>query len=144
MRIYCLEIKRVLKSRRVIILLTIALLMSMVMAWLPVIFEDINQYDDNGNKVAELNGLSAINYKKSLRQTNNGEVTPEKIKEALIIYQNTVSQYGENSLYKGPLYEKGLSRGIAFRKTAGGVFKSKDWSGSKSNGDRPGKNRQLL
>jgi hypothetical protein len=101
MRIYCLEIKRVLKSRRVIILLAIALLMSMVMAWLPVIFEDINQYDDSGNKVAELNGLSAITYKKSLRQTNNGEVTPEKIKEALIIYQNTVSQYGENSLYSG-------------------------------------------
>lgn len=101
MRIYCLEIKRVLKSRRVIIILVVALLLSVVMAWLPVIFEDINQYDQNGNKVAELNGLSAISYKKTLRHTNNGEVTPEKLKEALIIYQNTVSQYGENSLYSG-------------------------------------------
>lgn len=101
MRIYCLEIKRVLKSRRVIILLVIALLMSVVMAWLPVIYEDINQYDENGNKVAELNGLAAIAYKKSLRLGNNGEVTPEKLKEALIIYQGTVSQYGENSLYSG-------------------------------------------
>lgn len=101
MRIYRLELKRVLKSRRSIILLLIALFMSAVMAWLPVTFEDINQYGENGNKVAELNGLEAITYKKSLRSVNNGEVTPEKLKEALNIYQSAVSKYGEDSIYKG-------------------------------------------
>ncbi len=101
MRIYRLELKRVLTSRRSIILLLIALFMSAVMAWLPVTFEDINQYGENGNKVAELNGLKAITYKKSLRSVNNGEVTPEKLKKALNTYQNAVSKYGEDSIYSG-------------------------------------------
>lgn len=101
LRLYRLELKRVLKSRRSIILLLIALFMSAVMAWLPVTFEDINQYSENGNKVAELNGLEAITYKKSLRSVNNGEVTPEKLKKALNTYQNAVSKYGEDSIYSG-------------------------------------------
>lgn len=101
MRIYLLEVKRVLKSRRSIILLLIALVMSVIMAWLPVMYEDINQFDQNGNKVAELNGLDAITYKKSLRSANNGEVTPEKLKKALTIYQSAVQPYGEDSIYSG-------------------------------------------
>lgn len=101
MRIYCLEVKRVLKSRRSIILLFITLVMSVVMAWLPVMYEGINQYDESGNKVAELNGLDAIAYKKSLRSVNNGVVTPEKLKEALNIYQSAVLPYGEDSIYSG-------------------------------------------
>lgn len=101
MRIYLLEVKRVLKSRRSIILLLIALAMSAIMAWLPVMYEDINQFDQNGNKVAELNGLDAITYKKSLRSANNGEVTPEKLKKALTIYQSAVQPYGEDSIYSG-------------------------------------------
>ena len=101
MRIYLLEVKRVLKSRRTIVLMLIALIMSAVRAWLPVMYEDINQYDESGNKVAELNGLDAIAYKKSLRSANGGEVTPEKLKEALTIYQNAVQPYGEDSIYSG-------------------------------------------
>ncbi len=101
MRIYWLEVKRVLKSRRTIVLLLMALIMSAVMAWLPVMYEDINQYDQKGNKVAELNGLDAIAYKKSLRSANNGEVTIQKLKEALIIYQDAVQPYGEDSIYSG-------------------------------------------
>lgn len=101
MRIYLLEIKRVLKSRRTIVLLLIALVMAAVMAWLPVMYEDINQYDEHGNKTAELNGLDAIAYKKLLISANNGEVTPEKLKKALTIYQSAVKPYGENSIYSG-------------------------------------------
>lgn len=101
MRIYYLEIKRVLKSRRVIILLLISLLMSMVMAGLPVMYESVNQYDVNGHKVAKLSGLDAIAYKKSLRSDNNGEVLPGKLKEALCSYQSTVLPYGEELLYSG-------------------------------------------
>lgn len=101
MRMYRVEIKRVLKSHRSIVLLLLAMVMSVVMAWLPVTFEDINQYDENGNKVAALNGLDAIRYKKSLRLAANGEVTPEKLKEALIVYQDTVQPYGEESIYSG-------------------------------------------
>jgi hypothetical protein len=75
--------------------------MSVVMAWIPVMYEDINQYDENGNKVAELNGLDAIAYKKSLCSINDGEVTPDKLKRALNIYQSAVSPYGEESFYSG-------------------------------------------
>lgn len=101
MRIYRLEMKRVLKSGPTILLLLIALVISVVMAWLPVLFEDIDQYDESGNKVAELNGLDAIAYKKSLRSVHNGAVTPEKLKEALSIYQSSVLPYGEESLESG-------------------------------------------
>ncbi|MEM5818928.1 MAG: ABC transporter permease, partial [Desulfitobacterium hafniense] len=101
MGMYGLEVKRVLKSRRAMVLLLIALVMSGVMAWLPVMFEDINQYDPKGHKIAELNGLEAIAYKKSLRLAYSGEVTPEKLKEALTIYQDGVRPYGEDSLYSG-------------------------------------------
>lgn len=101
MRMFLLEIKRVVQSRRVIFLMFIALAMSVLMAWLPVMYEDINQYGENGEKVRELNGLSAIAYKKSLRSAYNGEVLPEKLNRALMVYQNAVSPYGENSLYSG-------------------------------------------
>ena len=100
LRIYCLEVKRVLKSRRVIILLLIVLAMSVLMAWLPVMYESINQPDENGKLVA-LDGREAIAYKKTLRSIHNGEVTPEKLKNALNLYQNAVSPYGEESIYSG-------------------------------------------
>ena len=100
LRIYCLEVKRVLKSHRVIILLLIALAMSVLMAWLPVMYESINQPDENGKLVA-LDGREAIAYKKTLRSIHNGEVTPEKLKNALNRYQNAVSPYGEESIYSG-------------------------------------------
>jgi len=100
LRIYCLEVKRVLKSHRVIILLLIALAMSVLMAWLQVMYESINQPDENGKLVA-LDGREAIAYKKTLRSIHNGEVTPEKLKNALNLYQNAVSPYGEESIYSG-------------------------------------------
>lgn len=36
MRLFCLEVKRVLKSRRTLILIAVALVMSVVMAYLPI------------------------------------------------------------------------------------------------------------
>lgn len=92
MRMYRLEIKRVLKSRRAALLLLIALVMSAVMAYLPVTFEAINYQEENGKKIM-LSGRDAIAYKKSIRSVNNGDVTPEKIRSALEAYQNVVSQY---------------------------------------------------
>ena len=42
MRLFRLEIKRILKSRRTLIILAIALLLSVAMAYLPISFEGIN------------------------------------------------------------------------------------------------------
>lgn len=80
MRIFYLEIKRVLHSRRILILLLLALVLSALMAFLPITYEGINYLDDNG-KVVELSGLDAIKYKKTIYANNSeissGVVTPK-------------------------------------------------------------------
>ena len=67
MRLFRLEIKRIMKSRRTLILLAVLLLLSVVMAWLPVSFESINRLDEHGN-IVELDGLEAIRFKKEYRE----------------------------------------------------------------------------
>lgn len=59
MRLFRLELKRILKSRRTLILLAIALLLSVAMAYLPISFEGINRPNEDGT-VTELDGLAAI------------------------------------------------------------------------------------
>nr|WP_085051555.1 hypothetical protein [Clostridioides difficile] len=90
MRIFYLEIKRVLHSRRTLILLLLALVLSALMAFLPITYEGINYLDDNG-KVVELSGLDAIKYKKTIYANNSeissGVVTPKKLKHALNIWK---------------------------------------------------------
>lgn len=48
MRLFRLELKRILKSRRTVILLVIALLLSVAMAYLPISFEGINRPNEDG------------------------------------------------------------------------------------------------
>lgn len=48
MRLFRLEVKRIMKSHRTLVLLTIAILMSVVMAYLPISFESINRLGENG------------------------------------------------------------------------------------------------
>lgn len=93
MRLFGLEVKRILKSRRTLILLSIAMLLSALMAYLPISFEGVNRPNEDGT-VTELDGLAAIEYKRDLYAITQGEVTPEKVKEALITYQNCVKEYG--------------------------------------------------
>ena len=93
MRLFRLEIKRVLKSRRTLILLAIALVLSAAMAYLPISFEGINRPNEDGT-VTELDGLAAIEYKRGLYETSSGEVTPERVKTALETYQRCVHEYG--------------------------------------------------
>lgn len=93
MRLFRLEVKRVLKSRRTMILLAVALVMSAVMAYLPVSFESINRPNPDGSST-ELDGIAAIEFKRELYSAVNGEVTPEKVSEALKTYQHLVNEYG--------------------------------------------------
>ena len=93
MRLFCLEVKRVLKSRRTLILIAVALVMSVVMAYLPIAFESINRPNPDGTKT-ELDGMEAIEFKRDLYSAINGEVTPEKVSEALRIYQSLINEYG--------------------------------------------------
>ena len=110
MRLFCLEVKRIMKSRRTIILLTAALLLAVIMAYLPISFESINRPGDNGS-VVELNGMEAIQFKREYRQDTYGDVTPQKIADALRIYHGTVEDmpldvYTENVMAIRPLLDR--------------------------------------
>lgn len=93
MRLFRLEVKRIMKSRRTLILLAVALFMSVVMAYLPISFESINRPGENG-KVIELDGLSAIQFKKDYYMEVAGDITPQRLAEALRTYQAYVREYG--------------------------------------------------
>lgn len=90
------------------ILLVIALLLSVAMAYLPISFEGINRPNEDGT-VTELNGLAAIKYKQDLYKTSAGEVTPDRIKSALETYQSCVREYG-------PVEEEGFPLAVYIEK----------------------------
>ena len=76
MRLFRLELKRIMKSRRTLALLAVALFMSVVMAYLPVSFESINRPGENG-EVIELDGLPAIRFKRDYYEKTAGDITPQ-------------------------------------------------------------------
>lgn len=130
MRLFRLEVKRIMKSRRTLILFTVALLMSIVMAYLPISFESINQPGENG-EVIELDGIPAIQFKKDYYEKTAGEITPQKLAEALRTYQSYVKEYGtlddvpldiyiENIMAIRPML-KGLTEAFADSKTGMGA-----------------------
>ena len=73
MRIYYLELKRVLKSKFTLILLALALLFSVLLAWLPVTYCYSNYTDEAGNEV-NLTGLVSIAYEKE-RQAGHRDLS---------------------------------------------------------------------
>ena len=130
MRLFRLEVKRIMKSRRTLALLAVALLMSVVMAYLPVSFESINRPGENG-EVIELDGLPAIRFKKDYYEKTAGDITPGKLAEALRTYQSYVQEYGtlgdvpldiyiENIMAIRPML-KGLTEAFADPKTGIGA-----------------------
>lgn len=126
MRLFRLEVKRIIKSRRTLALLAAALFMSVVMAYLPVSFESINRLGEDG-KIIELDGLSAIRFKRDYYEKTAGDITPGKLAEALRTYQSYVKEYGtlndvpldiyiENIMAIRPML-KGLTEAFADSKT---------------------------
>lgn len=130
MRLFRLEVKRIIKSRRTLVLLAAALLMSVVMAYLPISFESINRPGENG-EVIELDGLPAIKFKRDYYEKTAGNVTPQRLAEALRTYQSYVKEYGtlndvpldiyiENIMAIRPML-KGLTEAFADPKTGIGA-----------------------
>lgn len=93
MRLLRLEMKRIIKSKRTLILLAAALVLSVVMVWIPVIFVNANQPNADGS-ITELSGLQAIRFLRKYNLDFDGDVTQEKVAEALRTYQDFVNQYG--------------------------------------------------
>ena len=80
MNLYRLELKRVCKTRMTAILLVIALVLAVVMAYLPVTFIGWTELDASGNEVS-YTGLKAI--RKRQEQQVSGTITPDVMQEAL-------------------------------------------------------------
>jgi len=93
MRLFHLELKRILTSRRSLILIAAALLMSVVMACLPIGFESVDRPGANG-EVIELDGMAALRFKQAYYRRESGELTPQRLAEALRRYQACVAEYG--------------------------------------------------
>ena len=75
MRLFRLEVKRMLTSRRTLVLLAVAIFMSVVMAYVPIRFESINRLGEDGN-IIELDGLPAIRFKKDYYAQAADSITP--------------------------------------------------------------------
>ncbi len=101
MRLIKLELKRVLKTRMTILLLAAALVLSLLMAYIPITFSYVNYWDDNGNQVRLL-GMDAIAYYKTAQAGTAGVVTPQKVRQAVERYQDCLAKYGAESTYDLP------------------------------------------
>ena len=103
MRLLKVEMKRIIKSRLTIILLSAALLLTLLMAWLPITFpsNSFSYTDAQGNKV-EVNGLQGIAHKKEVQADIAGTVTPEKARRAVEDYQACLNKYGAETSYDLP------------------------------------------
>lgn len=101
MRFFTLEIKKILKTRVTWILLLTALVLSVLMAYLPVTFEGVSYQAENGERV-QLNGLAAIHYAKDAGASLSGDVTTEKIQTAVGEYQKALLEYGVEDSFELP------------------------------------------
>ena len=103
MRLLKVELKRILKTRLTLILLSAAILLTFLMAWLPITFpsSSFSYTDAQGNRV-EVNGLQGIAHKKKVQAAITGTVTPEKVRQALEDYQACLTKYGIESSYDLP------------------------------------------
>lgn len=101
MRFLGLEIKRVLTTRWTVILLSMAILCSVFMAYIPVTFETVVYTGDKGLEI-RLKGVKAVEYLQKIRTHIEGEVTPEKVETALRAFQECLARYGASDIYELP------------------------------------------
>ncbi len=92
-RLIYLELKRVVSTRTVWIMLAVILLLSAVMAYFPISYMKTKRVDDQGN-VIMLEGKAAIDYQKEKEKEINGEVTEEKIRSAIQVFRECYQEYG--------------------------------------------------
>lgn len=96
MALFKLELKRVLKTRSTRILLVLALMLSILLAYIPITFSYVTILDDQGTPQT-LKGLSSIRYIQKIQSPYAGPVTDEKLQSALSAYQACFAKYGVES-----------------------------------------------
>lgn len=96
MVLFRLELKRVLKTRSTRILLALALLFSVLLAYIPITFSYVTVLDGEGVPQT-LKGLSSIRFIQEIQSPYAGPVTDEKLQAALRAYQACFAKYGVES-----------------------------------------------
>ena len=89
MRLYQAELKRIIKLRSTLILLVIAVLISAFLAIEPITFMKIENEEGR-----DLKGKDAIRSMQEICSPSYGEITPDRLKEALKTYQELEKKYG--------------------------------------------------
>lgn len=97
MRLYLMELKRILKTRSVLIVILGAIVLTALLAYAPISFVRYTYQDEAGNEV-KVKGLEAIKLVKAEQAEYSGIITPEMIVRALAQYQECAGQY-ENGVY---------------------------------------------
>lgn len=101
MRLFGLELKRILKTRSTWILLILALLLSAVMAYIPTTFVYSTYWNESGKK-EEIKGIPAIRHRNEVQKGITGIVTPAMMREAVEVYQGCLNEYGVANEYELP------------------------------------------
>ena len=101
MRLYYLEMKRLIRTKSVWILMIAMVVLAAVMAYVPVTF--IGAYKTDGGNVQAVTGVQAVKIKKETRKDTDGEVTEEKIRQAIHVLNEMYQEYGSISLEDVPV-----------------------------------------
>ena len=100
MRLYKMELQRILKSSRAKAIIILAIALSVLFALLANEFNDANYLGDNG-EIIPLHGTTALRFMKDASAEGNGEVTVERLKDALHTYQSLYEEHGTDPLGGG-------------------------------------------
>ncbi len=97
MRLFMLELKRLLKNRRTLLIVGALLAFTVFMAVMPTTY--LMSHTADGDT---LTGLDALAYDKELQSGIAGTVTPEKVRDSLETYQSVFARYGADSTFDLP------------------------------------------
>ena len=100
MRLYYLEMKRLIRTKSVWILMIAMVVLAAVMAYVPVTF--IRAYKTDAGNVQAVTGVQAVKISKETRKDMEGEVTEEKIRQAIRVLNEMYQEYGSSFMEEGP------------------------------------------
>ena len=100
MRVYYLEMKRLIRTKSVWILMIAMVVLAAVMAYVPVTF--IRAYKTDAGNVQAVTGVQAVKISKETRKDMEGEVTEEKIRQAIRVLNEMYQEYGSSFMEEVP------------------------------------------
>lgn len=100
MRLYYLEMKRLIRTKNVWILMIAMVVLAAVMAYVPVTF--IRAYKTDAGNVQAVTGVQAVKISKETRKDMEGEVTEEKIRQAIRVLNEMYQEYGSSFMEEVP------------------------------------------